>query len=134
MATHLVQLGVQILTGAKHKVGSGPGFVEPVYIAQGTGAGTTATTDTTLFTEATYTNYARVTGTATLVTTSFTNDTWKLVGTQTNNSGTSQTITNAGNFDATSAGNLDIKSDFTGITLANLDAIQYTITEQCQVV
>ena len=39
-----------------------------------------------------------------------------------------QTITNAGNFTASSAGVLIVHGDFTGIPLAIGDAIQFTIT------
>lgn len=111
----------------------------PKYMAWGTGAGTAAVGNTTLFTEDyTTTNDGthniRVTGTLTQQTTTQTNDTFRIVGTLTAYG--SQTITNFGTFDtngqaantvtAPSGGNLYIKSDFTGIVLAAADAIQFT--------
>lgn len=99
---------------------------EPVYIGWGTGAGTAAIADTTLFTEAAE---ARVSGTSSIVTTTTTNDTYQLTGTITC-SGAGKTITNAGNFDASTAGNLHVKGDFTGIALNVGDSIAFTIKDQ----
>lgn len=121
MATLLVNKGREIITGALKKVGSGAGFTEPLYVAWGTGAGTTAAGDTTLFTE----TGTRTAGTSTQQLTSTTNDTYQVVGTLT--AGSALTITNAGLFDASTSGNLFIKSDFTGVVLASGDAIQFTI-------
>lgn len=96
---------------------------EPLFIAWGTGAGTAAITDTTLFTEA---SEARVSGTSTQQTTTVTNDTYQVVGTMTV-AGSGKTITNAGTFDASSAGNLNVKGDFTGIALNVGESILFTI-------
>jgi len=120
MATLLVNTGKAIVTNYL----AGGAATQPKYIGWGTGAGTTAATDTTLFTEVT----PRVTGTATQVTTSTTNDTYQVVGTQT--AGTTETITNAGLFDATTSGNLFAKGDFTGIALLTGDSIQFTFQVQ----
>ena len=106
MATLLVNTGKAIVTNRLNSGGT-----IPQYVAWGTGAGTTAATDTTLFTEVT----PRVSGTVTQQTTSTTNDTFQVVATQT--AGTTETITNAGLFDASSSGNLFVKGDFTGIAL-----------------
>lgn len=95
------------------------------YVGWGTGAGTSAVTDTTLFTEVTA---ERASSTQTLVTTTLTNDTLQNVATLTSVSG--ETITNAGLFDASSGGNLWAKQDFTGIVLASGDKIQFTIKIQ----
>jgi hypothetical protein len=87
------------------------------YVAWGTGAGTAAKGDTTLFTEAAE---ARV-----IVTESQpAGNQNRFVGTIT--SAGAQTITNAGIFDASSVGNMLLKSDFTGIVLAASDSIQFT--------
>lgn len=91
------------------------------FVGWGTGVGTAAVGDTTLFTEAAE---ARVAGTETQPAA----DTNQWVATIT--SASAQTITNAGLFDASSAGNLMVKGDFTGIVLAINDAIQFTITLQ----
>jgi hypothetical protein len=122
MATLLVNTGKAVVTNRIN--GSG---TTPLYVAWGTGAGTTAATDTTLFTESS-SPATRATGTASQQTTSTTNDTFQVVGTLT--SGTSQTITNAGTFDAVSSGNLFVKGDFTGIALNSGDSIQFTIKVQ----
>jgi hypothetical protein len=119
MATLLVNTGKAVVTNRIK--GSG---TEPSYVAWGTGAGTTAATDTTLFTE----TGTRTAGTSTQQTTSTTNDTYQVVGTLTASS--SLTITNAGTFDAATVGNLFIKGDFTGIALNSGDSIQFTV--KCQ--
>lgn len=96
------------------------------YIAWGTGGGTAAVGDTTLFSEAAE---SRVTGTQTQQTTSVANDTYQVQGTMTC-SGSGKTITNAGLFDAVSGVTLWIKGDFTGIALNVNDQIQFTFTLQ----
>lgn len=102
------------------------GGTEPLNLAWGTGAGTTAVADTTLFTETT----PRIAGTSSQATTTVTSDTYQVVGTLT--STLAQTITNAGLFDVitASAGNLFVKGDFTGIALAIGDSIQFTFKTQ----
>ena len=120
MATLLVNTGKAIVTNYLN----GGAATQPKYVAWGTGVGTTAATDTTLFTEVT----PRVSGTTSQVTTSTTNDTFQVVGTQT--AGTSETITNAGLFDASTSGNLFVKGDFTGVPLNSGDSIQFTFRVQ----
>ena len=120
MATLLVNTGKAIVTNYLN----GGAATQPKYVAWGTGAGTTAATDTTLFTE----TGSRVSGTTTQQTTSTTNDTFQVVGTLT--AGGSLTITNAGTFDASTSGNLFIKGDFTGVPLNSGDSIQFTV--KCQ--
>lgn len=119
MATLLVNTGRAIVTNRIK--GSG---TEPLYVAYGTGAGTTAAADTTLFTE----TGTRQTGTSTQQTTSTTNDTYQVVGTQT--AGGTLAITNAGLFDASTSGNLFVKGDFTTINLSSGDSIQFTFKTQ----
>lgn len=116
---------------------------EPKYIGWGTGAGTAAVGDTTLFTEALSTSNdgshrTRVTGTSSIVTTTVTNDTYQVTGVVTANG--SITITNAGLFDslgtsadmstAPSGGNLYCKSDFTGVVMIAADTITFTFSVQ----
>lgn len=119
MATLLVNTGRAIITNRLNSGGT-----IPSYVAWGTGAGTTSATDTTLFTEVT----PRTAGTATQVTTSTTNDTFQVVGTQT--AAVGETITNAGLLDASTSGNLFVKGDFTGIALNTGDSIQFTFKVQ----
>jgi hypothetical protein len=118
MATLLVNTGKAVVTNRIK--GSG---TEPNYVAWGTGAGTTAATDTTLFTEV----GTRASGTSTQQTTTTTDDTYQVVGTVT--AGTTLAITNAGLFDALTSGNLFVKGDFTTINLHG-DSIQFTFKTQ----
>lgn len=124
MATVLTKTGEAICSGLVTAVTS----LQPKYIGIGSGAGTAANTDTTLFTEyttGTWSGYARTSNAGTQVTVTNSNDTAQFQGTFT--AGAAQTVTNAGNFDASSAGNLFVKGDFTGVVLANGDSIQVTI-------
>ena len=98
-----------------------------LFVGWGTGAGTAAATDTTLFTESLETGN-RAAATVTQQTTSTTSDTIQAVGTLT--AGGSRTITNAGLFDASTAGNCIMKGDFTGVALATNDSIAFTMKIQ----
>jgi len=120
MATVLANTGKAITTSRLKGTGT-----EPNYVAWGTGAGTAAIADTTLFTESAET---RVAGTSTQVTTTTTNDTYQVVGTLVASAG--RTITNAGLFDAVSSGNLFMKGDFTGVVLNTGESIQFTMQVQ----
>jgi hypothetical protein len=120
MANVFADAGKAIVTN--RIIGAG---TEPKYIAWGTGAGTAAVGDTTLFTEA---SEARVTGTSTRVTTGVTNDSHQVTGQMVANG--SKTITNAGLFDATTVGNLYVKGDFTGVALVLNDTIDFTFKLQ----
>lgn len=87
------------------------------YVAWGTGAGTAGKGDTTLFTEA---SESRVATTES-----------QPAGNQNRFVGTivadgTKTITNAGIFDASTTGNMLLKSDFAGIGLAASDSIEFT--------
>lgn len=97
---------------------------EPKYVGIGTGAGTTAAADTTLFTEV----ETRATGTGSKVTTTTTNDTHRVVGTVSIT--TTRAITNAGVFDASTSGNLYVKAEFSTINLVSGDSLQLTFN--CQ--
>jgi hypothetical protein len=119
MATVFANTGKAIVTNRLK--GSG---TEPVHIGWGTGAGTAAATDTTLFTEA---SESRTAGTSTQQTTTTTNDTYRVVGSITV-AGSGKTITNAGLFDASSSGNLFMKGDFTGIALNVGESISFTMS------
>lgn len=91
----------------------------------GTGAGTAASTDTTLFVEA---GTARLAITPTRVTTAFTDDTAQYVFTYTATG--SINITNAGYFTASTGGVLIQKSDHATIPLQATDSIEYTFQDQ----
>ena len=124
MATVLTAAGEAICSGLVTKVTT----LDPKFIAIGSGAGTAANGDTTLFTEytsGTWAGYARTSNAGTQVTVTDTNDTAQWQGTFT--AGAAQTVTNAGNFDASTNGNICVKGDFSGVVLANGDSIQVTI-------
>jgi hypothetical protein len=121
MATVLTNLGRQ---GTIQKMNNNASYPIPSYVAHGTGTGTSAVTDTALFTEAD----TRANGTVSIVTTTVTNDTFQVIGTMT--AGAAETIRNAGLFDASTAGNLYVHGDFTGVTLNAGDQIVYTIKIQ----
>lgn len=126
MATVLTTAGRTLVSGLVTKVTA----LDPRFLAIGSGAGIAAIADTTLFTEytnGTWTGYARVSIAGTQVTVTSTSDTAQWVATFT--AGAAQTVTNAGNFDALTVGNLFIKGDFTGVALANGDSIQVTIKD-----
>jgi len=120
MATVITNKGKEIISDRIMGTGT-----EPKFVAWGTGAGTAAATDTTLFTESAE---ARTSGTSSKVTTTTTNDTYQVVGAIVATAG--RTITNAGLFDASTTGNLFIKADFTGVVLATNDSITFTF--KCQ--
>lgn len=119
MATVFTNAGSAIVTN--RIIGSG---TEPKYVAWGTGAGTSAAANTTLFTESA--EESRTSGTSTRQTTTVTNDTYQVVGTITVAT-SDKTITNVGLFDAASTGNLLMKSDFTGVDLVVGESIQFTL-------
>lgn len=119
-ATLIVNGGQAIVTNLV----SGLGGTSPKFVAWGTGAGTAAVTDTTLFTETT--DETRTSGTVTRVTTTVANDTFQVAGTLTVATA-NKTITNVGLFDAVTTGNLYFKADFAGFSLIVGDSITFTI-------
>lgn len=124
MATVVTNVGKAITTGRLKGVVSGAGAAEPLYLAWGTGAGTAAAADTTLFSE----TGTRLAGASSQQTTATASDTYQVLGTLT--AGGSTTITNAGLFDAATAGNLYMKGDFAGVSLNNGESIQFTMRVQ----
>lgn len=100
----------------------GTQLTAPTYIGWGTGTTTAAATQTALVTPSAE---ARVNGTKSRVTTTVTNDTYQVVGTLT--SASTQTVSEAGLFNASTAGDMYVRGDFTGIALANGDSIAFTV-------
>lgn len=119
MATLVPNAGLDIVTNRIKGLGT-----EPLHVAWGTGAGTTAAGDTTLFTESV--QEARTAGTSSRQTTNTANDTYQVIGTVTVAT-SGKTITNAGLFDASTSGNLFMKGDFSGIALNVGESIQFTM-------
>lgn len=118
MATVVTTVGKQWIVDKLDESVQTPGK----YIGWGTGAGTAAVGDTTLFTEVTDT--ARATGTESQPAA----DTYRVVGTIT--ATTTRSITNAGSFTAVSSGTLIIHGDFTTVSLLTGDSITFTIDLQ----
>ena len=114
-ATVLTQVGEEFIVDKLDETVQ----TKPEYVGWGTGAGTAAKADTTLFTEATE---ARTLGTLTQTAV----DKLRNVATITC-AGAGKTITNAGSLTASTAGTLVIHGDFTGIALNVGDSIQFTI-------
>lgn len=124
MATVYTDAGKAITTNRMKGSGS-----EPLNGGIGTGAGTAAAADTTLFSECNGAGGAsgnRIAGTSTQQTTTVTNDTYQVVYTV--SATTTLAITNAGLFDqlAFTGGNMLMKGDFATVNLVNGDSIQVT--------
>lgn len=130
LATFMVNAGEAITTNRIHGAGT-----EPLNVGWGTGAGTTAKTDTTLFTEVAVDGTgsgARTAGTGSQVTTTNTNDTYQVTATRTSTDASPLAITNAGTWDNVTigSGNLYMKGDFGTITLSSGDSIAFTCKVQ----
>lgn len=123
MATVVTNAGRGIVTNRLKGAGT-----EPLNAGWGTGAGTAAVADTTLFGEVLVTGASGGTdhtaGTSTQQTTTVTSDTYQVVATRTATGAVA--ATNMGLFDAASGGTLFLKGDFTVINLASGDSIQAT--------
>lgn len=120
LATVFTNAGAAIVTNRIIQAGTAPKNI-------GWGIGTTAAavTDTALQTEsAPTTGGGRTVGTESRTTVTNTNDNYQVQGTVT--AGSSLAITEAGLFDAVSAGNLLIHSVFGAINVVSGDAIQFT--------
>lgn len=125
-ATVYTSVGKNWVSDKCRDAGAGAGLVAtsaevPNRVGWGTGAGTAAVGDTTLFTEA---SEARALATLTGVTTTVTGDTLQGVGTITADA--TKTITNAGWFTATTGADMIGKGDFAGVPVVLNDAIEFT--------
>lgn len=118
MATVLTNVGEQYVCDFLSAVTA----LTAQYVAWGTGAGTAAKGDTTLFVEA---SESRVAGALTTQGTGAA-AVFQVIGTITADGG--KTITNAGLFDASTSGKMIIKGDFSDIILAVSDKIEFTFT------
>jgi hypothetical protein len=100
----------------------------PKFVAMGVGATgaarTAAAADTALSTEV----ETRATGTESIVTTTVTSDTYQTVGTITATA--SRAVDEAGTFDASTVGNIDVSATFAVINLASADSLQLTVKHQ----
>lgn len=96
---------------------------EPKYVAWGTGANETTVLMTALQSEG---SESRISGTSTQETTTTTNDTYQVVGIITCASA-DKAITEVALFDASTVGNMFMRSNFPVINVAVGDSIQFTI-------
>lgn len=118
MAALVTNVGITKIIAALN----GDAHTPPTYIHWGTGSTTEAVGNTTLQTASAE---ARTNGTKSKVTTNTTDDTYQVVGSIV--SAGTQTIAEAGLFNASTAGDLYVRGTFTGIALAAADAIEFTI-------
>lgn len=125
-ATVVTTVGKAI--AAKRHIGSTPAQAEPLYVGMGVGATGAARTavvgDTALSTAV----ESRVAGTSSNVTTTTTNDTYQTVATITATA--TRAVDEAGTFDASSAGQMDISATFPVVNLASGDSLQLTMKKQ----
>jgi len=96
-----------------------------LFIGWGTGNGTAAETDTTLFTES---NEARAAAAVSQFQTTTANDTVQAIATL--QATANRAITNAGLFDALTSGNLIMKGNFSAVNLNSGDSIAFTMRIQ----
>lgn len=116
--TVLTNLGKEIIVDRLMGAGT-----EPKWVHWGTGAGAAAATNTDLSTPSP--DEARVSGTSSKVTVTTADDTFQVAGTIICAVG-GKTITNAGLFDAVSAGNMFVQVDSLSTVLAVDDGIAFT--------
>lgn len=127
-ATVITNTGKAI--SAKRNVGASPAQAEPNYVGIGTGATgaarTAAAADTALSTPV---ETPRTAGTSsTLNTGGQANDTYQTVATITATA--TRAVDEAGSFDASSAGNMDVSATFAVVNLASGDSLQLTIQKR----
>ena len=120
LATVFTNAGAAIVTNRMIQAGTAP-----KNIGWGTGTNAAAVGDTALQTEAAPTTAGgRTVGTESRTTITNTNDNYQVVGTVT--AGGTLAITEAGLFDATSGGNMLIRSVFSAINVDSADSIAFT--------
>lgn len=120
LAVAFTNVGSAIVTNRMIQAGTAP-----KNIGWGTGTNAAAVGDTALQTEAApTTSGGRTVGTESRVTTTQTNDTYRVVGTVT--AGGTLAITEAGLFDAVSAGVMLLRAVFSAVNVASNDSIQFT--------
>jgi hypothetical protein len=133
-ATALTNVGRGLIT-ARLSATSGITATLAPYMGFGTNstavASATSTALGTELTTGTWSGYARSTVTGSQQTTTVTNDTYQASATLTA-SGQSAAITEAGNFDATSAGNLMLYATFAAINLSGTDTLTIKLQVQFQ--
>lgn len=124
MAVKVTNAGLAVITNRVIQAGTAA-----KNIGWGIGTNAAAVTDTTLQTESAPTTAGgRTVGTESRVTITATNDTVQVVGTVT--AGSSLAITEAGLFDAVTAGNMLMRGVFSAINVVSGDSIAFTFQYQ----
>lgn len=128
--TAFTNVGTSIITNRITQLGTAPKFV-----GWGTGATVAAIAQTALVTETTATTTTtnagggavntRSTGTESRTTSTNTNDQYTVSATLTSTA--TQAITEVGVFDALTAGNMNIRSDFAAINVVSGDSVAFTV-------
>lgn len=113
---------------AKRHIGSTPSQAEPLYIGMGVGATGAARTAAAADTALSSAVESRVAGTSSNVTVTNTNDAYQVIGTITATA--TRAVDEAGTFDASTSGNMDISATFAVVNLASGDSIQFTFKKQ----
>lgn len=122
MAVAFTNVGAAVVTNRITQAGTAP-----KNIGWGTGTGAAAVTDTALGTEvAPTTAGGRTVGTESRQTTTVTNDTYQVQGTVTQNQTGPVAITEAGLFDAVTAGNCLMRAVFGSISTSLGDSVAFT--------
>lgn len=120
LATVFTNAGAAIVTNRITQAGT-----SPKNIGWGIGTGGAAVGDTALGTESAPTTAGgRTVGTESRTTVTVTNDNYQVTGTVT--AGSSLAITEAGLFDAVTAGNMLIRSVFSAVNVVSGDSIAFT--------
>lgn len=120
MAVAFTNAGAAVITNRITQAGTAP-----KNIGWGIGTGAAVVGDTALGTEsAPTTGGGRTVGTESRTTGSVTNDQYTVTGTVT--AGSSLAITEAGTFDAVTAGNMLIRSNFSAVNVVSGDSIAFT--------
>lgn len=120
MATAFTNGGTAIVTNRLTQLGG----TQPKNIGWGIGTTTAAIAQTALVTESAPTTGGRTVGTESRTTGTNPNDQYTVTGTVTATS--SLAITEAGLFDAVTAGNMLIRSDFAAVNVVSGDSIAFT--------
>ncbi len=121
MNIYVANTGRKIITDCIGNIGTP---TSPNYIAWGVGTTSSEVTDTALESESAE---ARTAGTDSEVTTVYSSDTYKVVGTIVC-TGSAKAITEVGLFDANAAGNMLLRSTFAAKNVSVGDSIEFTFT------
>jgi len=115
---------------AKRHVGATPSQAEPNFVGIGVGATAAARTAAVGDTALSSPVESRAAGASSVVTTTTPNDTYQTVATIT--ASVPRNVDEAGTFDASSGGNMDVSATFGVVSLQAGDSLQLTMKKQFQ--